>query len=202
MLDAAHGREPARRSLPVTVRGKRIKTIDVHSHCFFHEAIALIGDEASQVVTVAVKGAKEQFIVVEERLKAMDAMAIDMEVLSINPFWYGKDRDLAGKIVDIQNEKLAELCHSKPERFAAFASLALQHPDLAVQQLEHAVKEARPQGRGDRRQRRRRRFLHGEIPSGVGESGRARRGPLHPSAEHAGAGAAIQGQRLALQHDR
>ena len=39
----------------------------------------------------------------------MDAQAIDMEVLSINPFWYGKDRDLAEKIVTIQNEKLAEL---------------------------------------------------------------------------------------------
>ena len=68
-------------------------------------------------------------------------MAIDMEVLSINPFWYGKDRDTAAEIVKVQNEKLAELCASKPDRFAAFASLALQFPDLAVQQLETAVKK-------------------------------------------------------------
>ena len=68
-------------------------------------------------------------------------MAIDMEVLSINPFWYGKDRDLAAQIVKIQNEKLAELCASQPDRFAAFASLTLQYPDLAVQQLETAVKK-------------------------------------------------------------
>jgi len=40
----------------------------------------------------------------------------------------------------VQNEKLAELCASRPDRFAAFASLALQYPDLAVEQLEHAVK--------------------------------------------------------------
>ena len=71
----------------------------------------------------------------------MDSQAVDMEVLSINPFWYGKDRDLAAKIVKIQNEKLAELCASKPDRFAAFASLTLQAPDLAVQQLETAVKK-------------------------------------------------------------
>jgi predicted TIM-barrel fold metal-dependent hydrolase len=64
-----------------------------------------------------------------------------MEVLSINPFWYRKDRDTAEKIVKIQNEKLAELCASKPDRFAAFASLAMQFPDLAAQQLEHAVKK-------------------------------------------------------------
>jgi predicted TIM-barrel fold metal-dependent hydrolase len=64
-----------------------------------------------------------------------------MEVLSINPFWYGRDRDLAAKIVKTQNEKLAELCASKPDRFAAFASLTLQAPDLAAQELETAVKK-------------------------------------------------------------
>src|SRR3984893_12727171 len=68
---------------------------------------------------------------------------IDMEVLSINPFWYRKERDTAAAIVKVQNEKLAELCASRPDRFAAFASLALQYPDLAVEQLEHAVKKDR-----------------------------------------------------------
>jgi aminocarboxymuconate-semialdehyde decarboxylase len=71
----------------------------------------------------------------------MDAQAVDLEVLSINPFWYDRERDLAGQIVKIQNEKLAELCASKPDRFAAFASLTLQAPDLAVQELETAVKK-------------------------------------------------------------
>src|SRR6202166_2480677 len=71
----------------------------------------------------------------------MDAMAIDMEILSINPFWYGKERDTAAAIVNLQNEKLAELCASRPDRFGAFASLTLQFPDLAVQQLETAVKK-------------------------------------------------------------
>src|SRR3981081_921315 len=70
----------------------------------------------------------------------MDAQAVDVEVLSINPFWYGRDRDLAAQIVKIQNEKLAELCASKPDRFAGFASLTLQAPDLAVRELETAVK--------------------------------------------------------------
>ena len=81
------------------------------------------------------------FIEIDKRLAAMDAQAVDMEVLSINPFWYGRERDLAGQIVKLQNEKLAELCASKPDRFAAFASLTLQAPDLAVQELETAVKK-------------------------------------------------------------
>jgi aminocarboxymuconate-semialdehyde decarboxylase len=88
-----------------------------------------------------VRGAERQHIVIEQRLKEMDAMAVDMEVLSINPFWYRKDRDTAAQVVKLQNEKLAELCAAQPDRFAAFASLALQFPDLAVTQLEEAVKK-------------------------------------------------------------
>jgi aminocarboxymuconate-semialdehyde decarboxylase len=140
LIDAARAQGTAPRTLPVTVNGKRVKTIDVHAHCLFHDALALMGEQAGSARPVT-KGSEHMFIAVEERLKQMDAMAIDMEVLSINPFWYRKDRDTAAKIVKINNEKLAELCASKPDRFAAFASLALQFPDLAVEQLETAVKK-------------------------------------------------------------
>src|SRR5260370_17236617 len=134
MLDAARAQPRAPR-LPVKVNGKRVLTVDVHSHCYFRETINLMGDAADKVLP-PVKGVPEHFTVIEQRLKEMDAMAIDMEMLSINPFWYRKDRDTAAAIVKVQNEKLAELCASHPERFAAFASLALQYPDLAVQHLE------------------------------------------------------------------
>jgi aminocarboxymuconate-semialdehyde decarboxylase len=36
---------------------------------------------------------------------------------------------------------LAELCAAHPDRFAAFASLTLQAPDLAVQELETAIRK-------------------------------------------------------------
>src|SRR5262245_10871969 len=140
MLDAARAAQPEAKRLPVTVRGKRIKTIDLHAHCLIHDAVAMMGPDARSVVS-PVKGAEEQFIVVADRLKQMDAMGIDMEILSINPFWYRKERDIAADIVRVQNQKLAELCRSHPQRFGAFASLALQFPDLAVQQLEDAVKK-------------------------------------------------------------
>jgi len=140
MLDAARAQQTAGHRLPVMVKGKRIKTIDVHSHCLFHESLDLMGDAAPRLIPQT-KGAQEHFIVIEERLKGMDAMAIDMEVLSINPFWYGAERELADRIVAINNQKLAELCAARPDRFAAFASLALQYPDLAVQQLETAVRK-------------------------------------------------------------
>jgi predicted TIM-barrel fold metal-dependent hydrolase len=143
LLQAAHAQPAGARSLPIAVAGKKVKTIDVHAHCHFKDVIPLLGkEEAAAIMTPPVNGAKDAFLdPVEVRLKQMDAQAVDMEVLSINPFWYGKDRDLAGKIVQIQNEKLAELCATKPDRFAAYASLTLQAPDLAVTELETAVKK-------------------------------------------------------------
>jgi predicted TIM-barrel fold metal-dependent hydrolase len=139
LTGAAHAQETGQR-LPVTVRGRRIKTVDVHAHCLFHDAVSLMGDDA-RGVNVPVNGSENLVIAVADRLRQMDAMAIDMEVLSINPFWYRKDRDTAAAIVKLQNEKLAELCAAQPDRFAAFASLALQFPGLAVEQLDYAVKK-------------------------------------------------------------
>ena len=75
------------------------------------------------------------------RIRAMDEQGIDVEALSINPFWYKADRDVAREVIRIQNEKLAEFCASKPDRFVAFATAALQHPDLAVEQLVEGVKK-------------------------------------------------------------
>ncbi|MGA3398523.1 MAG: hypothetical protein ABSC95_04825 [Acetobacteraceae bacterium] len=115
---------PARQRLPVTVNARRVKTIDVHSHCLFHEATNLLRDDAAKLLA-PVKGAQDAYTVIAQRLQAMNAMAIDMEVLSINPFWYGKSRDLAEQIVMIQNEKLGELWVSAVLR-AAFGPRVLR----------------------------------------------------------------------------
>jgi aminocarboxymuconate-semialdehyde decarboxylase len=137
LLHGAHAQQAPRQRLPVSVGGKRVRTIDVHAHCQIREASALLGSAGGPS---PVRGGDETVIELDKRLAAMDSQAVDMEVLSINPNWYGRDRELAGQIVKIQNEKLAELCASKPDRFAAFASLTLQAPDLAMQELETAVK--------------------------------------------------------------
>jgi len=71
----------------------------------------------------------------------MDAQGIDVEALSINPYWYRAERDLAEQLIRIQNEKLAEVCAANPDRFVGFASVALQFPDLAIHQLEDGVRK-------------------------------------------------------------
>jgi predicted TIM-barrel fold metal-dependent hydrolase len=133
--------QPTMRRRAVVVNGRRVKTIDVHAHCAVPQAVALMGPGAKDVLPPSIRGADEAVIVAEKRLQAMNLQGIDVEALSINPFWYQQERDVAKQIVSIQNAKLAELCATHPDRFVAFASLALQFPDLAVQQLEHAVKK-------------------------------------------------------------
>ena len=130
---------PAARG-PVTVNGKHVKTIDVHSHCLFHEATDLLGEDRNRI-GMGGRGGQDLYIDLDTRLKAMDSQAIDMEVLSINPYWYGRDRDLAAKIVRTQNEKLADFVANHRDRFAAFGSLTLQDPQLAREELETAVKK-------------------------------------------------------------
>jgi aminocarboxymuconate-semialdehyde decarboxylase len=114
------------------VNGRRVRVIDLHAHCAVPEAAALMGLDRPLPALLLDN--------VQQRLAAMDAQGIDVEALSINPFWYRAERDLAAEVIRIQNEALAAWCAREPERFVALASVALQHPDLAAEQLETAVK--------------------------------------------------------------
>jgi aminocarboxymuconate-semialdehyde decarboxylase len=123
---------PRRRE--VRVGGSRVKTIDVHAHCVIPEAMQLLGLKISDQRGPGIDQ------VGPRRIAEMDEQGIDMEALSINPQWYRAERDLVTQVIRIQNERLAEFCATYPDRFVAFASVALQYPDLAVQQLVNGVK--------------------------------------------------------------
>src|ERR1700756_1814503 len=116
----------------VVVNGKRVKTVDIHAHTIVPEAAAVINHplEAPGLL----------WSNVSDRIQEMDVEGIDVEALSINPFWYRAERDAAAELIRIQNETLAQFCAANPDRFVAFATAALQYPDLAAQQIEHAVK--------------------------------------------------------------
>jgi len=120
------------------ISGRRAKVIDVHAHCAVPEALALMG---LKLGGPALRTDLNMASTAAERIAAMDAQGVDMQVLSINSIWYKLERDLAEKVIQVQNEKLAEACAANPDRFLAFASVALQHPDLAARQLEEGVKK-------------------------------------------------------------
>src|SRR5262245_37961052 len=138
LIAASPVRAQARRR-EVVVNGKRAKTVDVHAHCAVPEALALMN---LKLAGPSLRPDLDMKTEVSVRLQAMDAQGIDVEALSINPNWYKiTDHDLAKQIITIQNEKLAEACAAHPDRFVAFATVALQFPDLAAEQLEEGIKK-------------------------------------------------------------
>ena len=136
-----------RKRRDVLVNGRKVKVIDIHAHVRVPEAWELVKDRIvhegreGDVQLAKPDGPANIHNDVEKRLADLDEMGIDVQAVSVNPFWYWADEDLARKIIQVQNEKIAELCSAHPQRFAGFGSVALQHPALAAEQMEHGVKD-------------------------------------------------------------
>lgn len=74
------------------------------------------------------------------RLAAMDKAGVDMQAVAPVPqshAWAG--RTLAERIVAVTNDAVAGYCARRPDRLLPVGTVALQHPDLAAEQLRHAV---------------------------------------------------------------
>jgi aminocarboxymuconate-semialdehyde decarboxylase len=130
---------PARRR-EVFVGSRRVKVVDVHCHCVVPEVAEIV--KGTKLAASAGNPPGPNNVLGPARLRLMDEQGLDIQALSINSYWwYAADRDLARRIVQVQNEGLANWVAAHPDRFVAFASVALQHPDLAAEQLEDAVKK-------------------------------------------------------------
>ena len=135
-----------RKRRKVVVGGHRTAVVDIHAHVRVPEAWDLVKDRIGRegrtgdVQLANPDSPANIHNDVEKRLADLDEMGIDVQAVSVNPFWYWADVDLASRIVEIQNEKIAELCAAHPKRFAGLGSVALQHPTLAVEQMEDGVK--------------------------------------------------------------
>jgi len=130
----------------VVINGRRVTVIDVHSHVRVPEAWDLVKDRIAREgrygdMAQANPDNLGNIRNVDKRLADLDAMGIDVQAVSINPFWYWADEDLARKIIQVQNERIAAFCAAHPDRFVGLGSVALQHPSLAVAQMEEGVKK-------------------------------------------------------------
>jgi predicted TIM-barrel fold metal-dependent hydrolase len=77
-----------------------------------------------------------------KRIAEMDAAGIDMQVLSLNsPGVEQAEADVAIPVARESNDFLAEAVKSNPTRFAGFASLPIQAPDKAAEELERMVRQ-------------------------------------------------------------
>ena len=140
--------------------GKPLRTIDVHAHAMFPDVEKLTvdrpgraGEAEFRVRTmgqasvdynsrVMLPAAMPAMASLEARLANMDAIGVDVQVVSPSPnqYHYWAPADLAEQLVTIQNSQMAELCARAPDRLVPLGAIAFQHPALAVEQLRHAVK--------------------------------------------------------------
>jgi aminocarboxymuconate-semialdehyde decarboxylase len=131
----------------VMVGGRRTSVVDIHAHVRVPEAWDLVKGRieregrSGDVALAKPEGAANIDNDAEKRIADLDEMGIDVQALSINPFWYWADEELARKLIDVQNERAAAFCAAHPSRFLGLGCLALQHPALAVEQMEHAAKK-------------------------------------------------------------
>ncbi len=77
----------------------------------------------------------------KHRIAEMDAAGIDMQVLSLSGSMDRLDPVLAIALARDTNDKLALAVQAHPNRFAAFATLAMQEPEEAALELERCVRQ-------------------------------------------------------------
>jgi len=133
------------------------QTIDVHAHILTEETIRLLQSEAPKVApkltdiddqfgTLDVAGSVYRHFPrggwdLDRRLKDMAASKVDVQVLSVCPqtFLYAQPPAVAAAFARVQNEQLAKLAKARPDRFLGIATLPMQAPKAAADELRHAM---------------------------------------------------------------
>jgi predicted TIM-barrel fold metal-dependent hydrolase len=138
---------PARKI--ISVNGKRARVIDIHSHCYIPGSARTLASAELAAAANPPEGSpvSRTLTINDARIGKMDARGIDMGILSVNQFWwYPASLPDAEKFVRYQDEGLRDICAAHPGRFHFLSSPALQHPALAAQQLEFAVRNLGARG--------------------------------------------------------
>ncbi len=113
--------------------------IDVHAHCYpkaYMEELKKIGVGEDGGVGIPIP----EWSSTEERLEKMDAIGIDVQLLSLSaPNVYFADGGLSVDLARMTNDFIADVCRKHPDRFLSLASLPLNSPDQAFEELERAI---------------------------------------------------------------
>ncbi len=134
------------------------RSTDVHAHILSEETMRLIAREAPKIgprltpidadfAVLEVNGVPYKPFPrggwdLERRLKDMDASEVDVQVLSNTPqtFLYGADASLNVTLAAIQNDQIAQTVASIPDRLLGIATLPMQAPEAAAQELRRAMR--------------------------------------------------------------
>ena len=131
---------PAGKRREIVIGGRRVRTVDVHAHCFVPEVWDLVKD--TPLAATAKNNLTGNIALGNpQRLIDMDAQGIDYQAINVNAWGYSADRALARDLIKLQNERISQWVAAHPDRFVGMATVALQHPDLAADQLDEAVRK-------------------------------------------------------------
>jgi aminocarboxymuconate-semialdehyde decarboxylase len=133
------------------------RSIDVHTHILTEETAALLRKEAPKapvtitpidetaavldVGGVAYRPYPRGGFDIAHRLRDMDAAGVDVHVLSATPqtYLYDQEASLAAVTAAIQNDQMARHIAAHPDRFWGIATLPMQAPARAADELKRAV---------------------------------------------------------------
>lgn len=78
---------------------------------------------------------------VELRLAAMDSMGVDVQAISVAPpqYFYWTEPDLGVTLSRLQNDNMARIVESHPDRFVGLGTLPLQDVPKALEELDRIV---------------------------------------------------------------
>jgi len=134
-----------------------MRTIDIHAHVLTEETVALIGKEIPALKPRLTAIDSDNYVLevagvpykpfplggfdLQRRFADMKAAEVDMQVLSATPqtYFYDHDAGVAATCAAIQNEAIAKLVKSYPDKFMGIATLPMQSGEVAARELARAM---------------------------------------------------------------
>jgi aminocarboxymuconate-semialdehyde decarboxylase len=135
-----------------------VRVYDLHAHCAVAgvadlvagqpglaaeqaEQAATMGDESIAYNRQVGPGWFETMADLDARIETMDRQGVDVQVVTSSPgdYHYWADEALAASIVEAVNTGIAGLIDQRPDRLQGLGMVALQHPELAAEQLGRAM---------------------------------------------------------------
>ncbi len=138
-------------------RGKA-KVVDIHCHYLNpavaaktkdlnvakHDPTAVFATALTNETNISqMKTRAPKLTGIDERLTDMDKMGVDIQAVCPTPyqFFYFTEPDHGATLAREVNEGIASLVATHPDRFVGLGSVPLQNAELAIQELEYAVKK-------------------------------------------------------------
>jgi aminocarboxymuconate-semialdehyde decarboxylase len=133
------------------------RTIDTHTHVLADATIKLLQREIPRLHLKLTSLDAENSVLevagvpyrpfprgghdIARRFADMDAAEVDMHVLSVSPqtWLYGQEAAVGASAAAIQNDEIARLVREHPDRFAGIATLPMQAPQRATDELRRAM---------------------------------------------------------------